>query len=402
MATYVNNLRLKEITTGDEDGTWGTSTNTNLELITDGFSYGTKEMAADANETFTMPDATADATRSFYLKITSAVSLTATREVTLGPNTVSKVWLIENATSGSQAITIKQGTGATVDVANGAKVMLVTDGAGSGAAVIDASTAGGVSYVTKTANYTTANLEGVLADTSGGAFTVTLPASPSAGDQVVIADAGASFGSNNLTVGRNSSTINGVAENLILDITGVNVQFVYDGSTWRVYAQVGGNGGNVVTLDGVQTLTNKDLTSGTNTFPSSLATLTGTETLTNKTIAYGSNTLTDVAGTSATQTLTNKTIRDTVYALSGTAFDATNGAVQTKTLAANTTFTDSLSSGDAIVLQLEAGASYTVTWPTMTWVTSGGNVAPTLTAKDTLVFWKVSSTLYGAYTGSYV
>ena len=113
---------------------------------------------------------------------------------------------------------------------------------------------------------------------------------------------------------------------------------------------------------------------------------------------YDANTTTSTN----TQTLTNKTVRDTVYALSGTAFDATNGAVQTKTLAANTTFTDSLSSGDAIVLQLEAGASYTVTWPTMTWVTSGGNVAPTLTAKDTLVFWKVSSTLYGAYTGSYV
>ena len=115
--------------------------------------------------------------------------------------------------------------------------------------------------------------------------------------------------------------------------------------------------------------------------------------------------LIDVGGyltATSTNTLTNKTIRDTVYALSGTAFDATNGAVQTKTLAANTTFTDSLSSGDAIVLQLEAGASYTVTWPTMTWVTSGGNVAPTLTAKDTLVFWKVASVLYGAYTGSYV
>jgi hypothetical protein len=138
MATYVNNLRLKEITTGDEDGTWGTSTNTNLELITDGFSYGTKEMAADANETFTMPDATADDTRSFYLKITSAVSLTATREVTLGPNTISKVWLIENATSGSQIITIKQGSGATVNVANGSKVMVVTDGAGAGAAVLNA------------------------------------------------------------------------------------------------------------------------------------------------------------------------------------------------------------------------------------------------------------------------
>ena len=111
MATYVNNLRLKEITTGDEDGTWGTSTNTNLELVTDGFSYGTKQMAADANETFTMPDATTDATRGFYLQLTSAVSLTGTRVVTLGPDTVSKVWLIENATTGSQIITIKQGAG---------------------------------------------------------------------------------------------------------------------------------------------------------------------------------------------------------------------------------------------------------------------------------------------------
>jgi hypothetical protein len=138
MATYVNNLRLKEITTGDEDGTWGTSTNTNLELITDGFSYGTKQMAADANETFTMPDATADATRSLYLKFTSAVSLTATREITLGPNTVSKTWIIENATTGSQIITIKQGSGATVNVANGSKVMVVTDGAGAGAAVLNA------------------------------------------------------------------------------------------------------------------------------------------------------------------------------------------------------------------------------------------------------------------------
>jgi hypothetical protein len=85
-----------------------------------------------------MPDATADATRSLYLKFTSAVSLTATREITLGPNTVSKTWIIENATTGGQIITIKQGSGATVDVANGSKVMVVTDGAGAGAAVLNA------------------------------------------------------------------------------------------------------------------------------------------------------------------------------------------------------------------------------------------------------------------------
>ena len=174
MATYVNNLRLKEITTGDEDGTWGTSTNTNLELITDGFSYGTKQMSADANETFTMPDATADATRGFYLKITSAGALTATREVTLGPNTVSKVWLIENATTGSQIITIKQGSGATVDIPNGDKTMVVTDGAGAGAAVFNANpTEAGAGTVTSVGGTGTVNgisLSGTV--TSSGNLTL--------------------------------------------------------------------------------------------------------------------------------------------------------------------------------------------------------------------------------------
>lgn len=97
----------------------------------------------------------------------------------------------------------------------------------------------------------------------------------------------------------------------------------------------------------------------------------------------------------------NKGFGETVYALSGTALDPANGTIQTKTLSGNTTFTDSLSAGESMVLLLDAGASYTVTWPTITWVTSGGNSAPTLTANDAFVFWKVSTTLYGAYTGSY-
>jgi hypothetical protein len=136
MATYVNNLRLKEIATGDESGTWGTSTNTNLELIGQGLGYGTKAFAADTNETFTMPDATTDGTRALYLKFTSGVSLTGTRTATIGPNTVSKVWMVENATSGSQSIIIKQGAGAEVTIATGEKTWLYTDGAGAGAAVV--------------------------------------------------------------------------------------------------------------------------------------------------------------------------------------------------------------------------------------------------------------------------
>jgi len=173
MATYDNDLRLKEITTGDEDGTWGTSTNTNLELIGEAFSYGTKQMAADANETFTMSDAATDTTRGFYLKITSAVSLTATREVTLGPNTVSKIWIIENATTGSQIITIKQGSGATVNIANGEKSMIITDGAGAGAAVVNANpttTSGTVTSVSGTGTVNGLTLTGTV--TSSGNVTL--------------------------------------------------------------------------------------------------------------------------------------------------------------------------------------------------------------------------------------
>jgi hypothetical protein len=139
MATYVNDLRLKEIATGDESGTWGTSTNTNLELIADAFSYATKDcFASDADATETMADGVADEIRSLYLKVTSSATLTATRTLTLAPNTVSKTWIIENATTGSQSINISQGSGANVTIPNGDTKIIYTDGAGAGATVTDA------------------------------------------------------------------------------------------------------------------------------------------------------------------------------------------------------------------------------------------------------------------------
>jgi hypothetical protein len=124
-----------------------------------------------------------------------------------------------------------------------------------------------LSYVVKSTNYTINNNEGVLANTATGAFTVTFPASPVVGNQVVVADAYGDFGANALTVGRNGSTIANVAEDLIVDINGVSVQLVYTGNTWDVFTQVGGNGGTAVTLDGTQTLTNKTLTSPILTTP---------------------------------------------------------------------------------------------------------------------------------------
>jgi len=139
MATYVNNLRLKEITTGDEDGTWGTSTNTNLELIGEALGYNTQDgFATDADATTTVADGATDPARALYFKVTSSATLTATRTLTIGPNTVSRVMWIENATTGSQSIDISQGSGANVTIASGKTKVVYLDGAGAGAAVVDA------------------------------------------------------------------------------------------------------------------------------------------------------------------------------------------------------------------------------------------------------------------------
>lgn len=130
---------------------------------------------------------------------------------------------------------------------------------------------GGIVYTTtKTSNYTASASDGVLTNTTAGAFTVTLPASPSNGDQVIVADAAGTWGTNNLTVGRNGNNIADVAQDLVCDISGASVQFVYNSSgtaSWEVFAQIGGNGGTAVTLTGTQTLTNKTLTAPVLTAP---------------------------------------------------------------------------------------------------------------------------------------
>ena len=151
MATYVNDLRLKEITTGDESGTWGTSTNTNLELIAEAFSFGTEAITTNADtHTTTVADGATDPGRSMYLKYTGSLSSACT--ITLGPNTISKVWIIENATSGSQNIIIKQGSGTTVTIPNGNVKVVYSDGAGSGGSVVDAFTDVDLAGTTQTVN----------------------------------------------------------------------------------------------------------------------------------------------------------------------------------------------------------------------------------------------------------
>ena len=152
-SSYSNPLRLEEIGVGEASGTWGTKTNTTLSNIATAFAAKVKNLGSDADATLTMPDGSADDLRALHLKITST-TLTATRTITIAPNTVSKIWIVENATTGNQAITFSQGSGANVSLSNGETKVIYTDGAGSGAAVVDALTDLNISGTTVLANAT--------------------------------------------------------------------------------------------------------------------------------------------------------------------------------------------------------------------------------------------------------
>jgi hypothetical protein len=93
---------------------------------------------------------------------------------------------------------------------------------------------------------------------------------------------------------------------------------------------------------------------------------------------------------------------ETVFALTGTtpALNPSNGTIQTWTLTASSTPTDSLNAGESLTLMIDDGTAYAITWPSVTWKTGGGT-APTLntTGFTAIVLWKVGSTLYGARVG---
>ena len=136
-SSYVNNLRLNEMDTGDASGTWGTTTNTNLELIGEALGYGTEGITTNADtHTTTIADGSSDAGRAMYIKYTGTLDSACT--ITIGPNTMKRVHIIENATSGSQNIIISQGSGDNVTITPGTAKTVYLDGAGSGAAVVDA------------------------------------------------------------------------------------------------------------------------------------------------------------------------------------------------------------------------------------------------------------------------
>jgi hypothetical protein len=338
------NLKLTVQATGENSGTWGQITNTNLLILEQAIGgYSSVALNATTGATLTYSNGALSNGKDAVIKLTGTI--TGNVNVVI-PDSVEKTYIIENATSGSFAVTVKtsSGTGVTWSATDKGKKMVYSDGtnvvdtaftevssdyspqlsgildtngndiiidnggaieddsnneyvkfvktatavnevsvtnaAASGAPEISATGddtdidlkitpkgsgklnldgikfpnadgtvdqvlvtdgAGNLSFVdntggtawvaVKTSGFTAVAGEGYFCDTSGGAFTATLPAGPTLGDEVSLVDYAGTFDTNNLTVGRNSENIQGSAADLTVSVERAGLTLVYSGAT---------------------------------------------------------------------------------------------------------------------------------------------------------------------------
>jgi hypothetical protein len=153
-STYSTNLALELIGTGDQSGTWGSTTNTNLgTLIEQAVSGVVTQAMADSNQTITIPNGATGVARNMFIECTGA--MTAARQLIVPAN--KKLYFIYNNTTGGFAITVLVSGQTGVSVPNGKKVILVMNSAGTD--IVDAT-----NYLS---GLTVGTLNGVIKGTSG-------------------------------------------------------------------------------------------------------------------------------------------------------------------------------------------------------------------------------------------
>lgn len=276
-STFTTRSRLTKQATGENTNTWGLILNVVIDLI-DAAMDGVTTISSGGATSLTTANGSSDQARTRFLNITAATAAAITIP------SLEKWYIVRNAsssvnhtiTNGASTVTIYAGE-LTLVATNGTTVWKLVpndfptptrDSQAATKAYADAlafeavelpgqagnagkfvttdgtNASWGYPFGSKPTSTITTNYTAVAGDilscnTASGAFTVTLPASPSAGARVVIKDgnatlAGQGFAGNALTVARNGQTINGNAEDVIFRTKGLAVTFDFKGTTWEV------------------------------------------------------------------------------------------------------------------------------------------------------------------------
>jgi hypothetical protein len=213
-------------------------------------------IGASTRSTGAFTTLTSNGSTTFTAGTASTTTTSGTLIVTGGVGVsgqITAATLSGNHTGGSGAFTTLSSSAATTFTQNAASsgttsgTLVVTGGVGVSGAIFGGSitsvgvltasggTAGIIGYVNQTAGTTLADVDRKYIVSNTAAITLTLPATATDGRTIVLAD-GNNFGSFNVTVGRNTRNIGGLAEDLILNVPGSKVELVYRGGDWKVFA----------------------------------------------------------------------------------------------------------------------------------------------------------------------
>ena len=247
-STFSTYLALELVATGEKAGLWGTITNTNLQVLQQSTS-GVIDVAmtSGSDVTLALSDGATSNGKNIYLKLTGTmtanISLIIPASTTGG--TATRLYVIQDATDRTTAnkytLSIKTaGSSNPIAVPVGATMLIHSNGTD---ARLDILQKGNFAITSSSITaYTAVAGDNLLIDTAAAQVTITLPASPTMGDEVSIMDVSATggFGSNKVIVNRNSQPIRGAASNLDLATNNQSIKLRYTNATkgWQyVYNQ---------------------------------------------------------------------------------------------------------------------------------------------------------------------
>ena len=227
-SSYSTNAGLELVTTGEKAGLWGTITNTNLQILEQtATGYLAVDMAG-ASVTLTLTDGSTSNGKNIYLALTG--TLAANRTLTM-PVTANRVWIVKDETArgtSNRTLGVLTASGTEQPIPPGATVLCRSNGSETVVTIIEK---GYATITDANSPYTTVAGAQILANTTSTTIIVTLPAAASTGDEVTIIDARGTWGSNNLTVGRNGLKINSGTSDLTLSNNGQSITLVYVDAT---------------------------------------------------------------------------------------------------------------------------------------------------------------------------
>jgi hypothetical protein len=274
-STYSTDLKLELMVTGEKAGLWGDITNTNLNILQQAIAgYEAIALNATTGATLTFSNGTTSNGKNAVIDLTGTITTSVNVVI---PDGIEKNYIVKNSTSGSHDVVVKTatGTGVTFDTTDKGFKVVYSDGTnivdvalssppgGSDKQIQfnDNGAFGGITMGTTgqvlTTDGTTASFGdisggaswqavitadpanavagyGYFCNTTGGAFTVTLPTSPVLGDFISFIDYAGTFDTNNLTIARNGKNIQGAAADLTVNVerAGFTLVFVDNTQGW--------------------------------------------------------------------------------------------------------------------------------------------------------------------------